>query len=96
MSGITPLLPQGAPVLLDTRQAAAVLGFQPTTLEEMRRRGGGPPYVRLSARAVRYPLEKLEAWLEERTASSTAEERARQEREAVEGCARQPAGPRRT
>jgi hypothetical protein len=64
-----------APILLTTPEAARLLMFKPKTLEELRRRGGGPPFVRLSRRAVRYRLSDLNAWLATRTFESTAEGR---------------------
>ena len=63
--------------LLKTPAAAKVLDVKPRTLEEWRSRGGGPPFVRLSATCVRYELDKLKEWISERTACSTAEEAAR-------------------
>lgn len=66
------------PTLLDTPAAAEALGIQPRTLEDWRRRGGGPPYIRVSTTCVRYSLDSLEVWLHERTATSTAEEAARE------------------
>lgn len=66
------------PTLLDTPSAAKVLGVRPRTLEDWRRRGGGPPYIRVSATCVRYSLDPLEAWLQARTATCTAEEGARE------------------
>ena len=70
------------PTLLNTRVAAQALGVQPRTLEDWRRRGGGPAYIRLSATCVRYSLDSLQAWLNERTATSTAQEAARELRAA--------------
>lgn len=64
------------PTLTDTAGAARYLKLTPRALEERRRRGGGPPYVRLSATCVRYRLADLEQWIAERTYSSTAEEAA--------------------
>ena len=65
-----------APVLLDTPQTAQVLRLQPTTLEARRSRGTGPPFIRLGPSTIRYRLRDLEAWLDECTARSTAEEPA--------------------
>lgn len=64
------------PTLLNTKDAAHLLGFEPRTMEELRRKGSGPPFIRLSSRSVRYRLDALEQWLEERTFRSTAEERS--------------------
>ncbi len=62
------------PVLLRPAQVAEILGQQPATLATWRRKGGGPPFIRLSAIVVRYPADELDRWLAERTATSTAEE----------------------
>lgn len=59
--------------LLTTAQAAALLGLSPRTLGGLRLRGGGPRYVRLSARAVRYRREDLAAWIEAGVRTNTAE-----------------------
>lgn len=61
------------PTLLDTRATAEMLGVQPRTLEAWRMRGHGPPFITLSPRCVRYQLDAVEQWLEERTATSTYE-----------------------
>ncbi|MQA92561.1 MAG: helix-turn-helix domain-containing protein [Gemmatimonas sp.] len=53
-------------VLLSERDAAAALGLTPRTLQEWRRRGGGPPYVRISSRCLRYRVADLEEWAAER------------------------------
>lgn len=54
------------PHLLDERGAASALGLKPRTLQEWRRRGYGPPYVRLSSRCVRYDVRDLRTWIGER------------------------------
>ena len=66
--------------LLDTPATAEVLQVRPRTLEEWRRRGGGPPYIRISATCVRYDVDSLNRWISDRTATSTAEEAARKVR----------------
>ena len=58
--------------LMDTREAAAVLGVQPRTLEAWRLRGSGPRYVQVG-RLVRYRRATLEQWLAERERSSTSD-----------------------
>jgi hypothetical protein len=62
--------------LLDTRAAAGVLRLSPRTLESLRLRGGGPRYVRLSRRAVRYHPVDLDAWIEKSRRSSTSDDGA--------------------
>jgi hypothetical protein len=64
------------PTLVDTRGAAEILHLTPRALEERRRRGSGPPFVRISPTCVRYRISDLVAWVEERTFTSTAEESA--------------------
>ncbi|MDQ3606988.1 MAG: helix-turn-helix domain-containing protein [Gemmatimonadota bacterium] len=60
-------------VLLTEVEAAATIGFSPRFLQERRMRGGGPPYVRVSARAIRYRPEDLESWAAERLRTSTSD-----------------------
>ena len=59
--------------LLTTEQAAEFLGITPRFLEVRRMRGGGPRYVNISKRAVRYSLTDLQAWIAARTVGSTSE-----------------------
>lgn len=61
------------PTLMDTQATAQLLGVQPRTLEAWRTRGHGPPFVTLSPRCVRYRLEEVERWLNNRTAESTSQ-----------------------
>jgi predicted DNA-binding transcriptional regulator AlpA len=58
---------------LTTEQAAQVYGLTARALVERRRRGDGPPFVRLSPTCVRYRLSDLERYAEERTFMSTTE-----------------------
>lgn len=59
------------PALLNERQAAAALGLSHRTLQSWRVRGGGPEFIKLGS-SVRYRPADLDAWLAERTRSSTA------------------------
>jgi predicted DNA-binding transcriptional regulator AlpA len=52
--------------LLSQRQVAMRLGVSARTIEGWRARGVGPPFLRLSARAVRYRSSDLEQWLDRR------------------------------
>lgn len=54
--------------LVNTRQAAAILGLSPTTLEVWRSRKAQhqPGYVRVGARSVRYSRAVLAEWIEAR------------------------------
>lgn len=73
------------PTLLTTEQAGDVLGLTRRALEERRRRGSGPPYVRVGATTVRYRLSDLETWIEERVYTSTSEEAATEARPVAAG-----------
>jgi len=58
---------------LTTAQAAAVVGLRKNTLEKFRCFGGGPPYVKIGKKSVRYRRMDLESWLETQLVSSTSE-----------------------
>jgi len=60
-------------VVLTTEQAGAFLGLSPTTLETLRTRGGGPPFVKLGRRVV-YHGDDLARWLADRVRRSTSDE----------------------
>jgi len=49
--------------LLDTHEAAALLGFTESTLKRWRSKGTGPAYVKVNGYAVRYRQSELDAWL---------------------------------
>jgi hypothetical protein len=59
-------------VLLREQDAARLLSVSPRTLQAWRYRGGGPAYVQVSARAVRYRLSDLRRWTQERLRQNTA------------------------
>jgi predicted DNA-binding transcriptional regulator AlpA len=58
---------------LPTIAAAEYLGLSPATLETLRTRGGGPPFVKLGRRVV-YRREDLDAWLARRLRRSTSDQ----------------------
>lgn len=70
----TPQSKADAPprVLLDVRQAAAHLSLSKSTLDKMRCFGKGPAFIRLTARAVRYDVRDLDAWVEARRSEAAA------------------------
>jgi hypothetical protein len=59
--------------LLTTAKAAEWLGVSPQWLETRRSYGGGPPFVRISPKVVRYPRGGLRSWLNQRAHARTAE-----------------------
>jgi hypothetical protein len=63
----------GSSPLLKTSEAAVHLGLAESTLEKMRVYGGGPKFVRPSRRAIRYRLDDLNQFLEEKVFGSTSE-----------------------
>ncbi len=60
------------PPVMDRRDAARYLGLAHATLATLATRGGGPPFLRYSARCVRYRRADLDAWMAARVAVSTA------------------------
>lgn len=48
--------------LLDTHEVAQVTGLSEVTLRRWRVEGGGPPFLKLGARSVRYHPEHVETW----------------------------------
>jgi excisionase family DNA binding protein len=67
-----PEAPPADPGAVSTPEAAAYLGLSPATLETLRTRGGGPPFVKLGRRVV-YRREDLDAWLNAARRRSTSE-----------------------
>ena len=57
---------------LNTKQAATYLGFSTQYLEIARHKGGGPQYIKL-AKAVRYRLADLDAWMANHIQQHTAD-----------------------
>jgi predicted DNA-binding transcriptional regulator AlpA len=55
------------------KQASSFLGFSVRTLQTWRVRGGGPQYVRISARCIRYRPCDLQEWVESRLRTSTSD-----------------------
>jgi len=56
-------------LLLTAEEVAHQLSMSTKTLDTWRQTGKGPPFIRLSGvgggRGVRYPLDKLKAWISE-------------------------------
>ena len=59
--------------LIDEKAGGDFLGLTPRTMQAMRQRGGGPPYIVVSARCLRYTRRRLKAWADERVRTSTAD-----------------------
>ena len=61
--------------LVNERETAAFLDVTDRALQNWRLRGGGPPFVRISSRAVRYRRRDVIEWVNDRIVRSTSEER---------------------
>lgn len=72
----SPITAPLATALLSEQQAAEYLGLSSRYLQERRYRGGGPTYIRISHRTVRYDPAALAAWLMERSYTATCQEPA--------------------
>jgi hypothetical protein len=62
--------------LLTEQQAAALLGLTVRFLQNRRTRGGGPTYVEISGRCIRYRRRELIRWLDALSKSHTSEKTA--------------------
>lgn len=58
--------------LLTEEEAADFLGYTPRALQNWRYRGGGPQYIRISGRAVRYRRSDLIAWCDSQLEDNTS------------------------
>lgn len=59
--------------LLNTKQAALILGLSKAFLERDRWAGAKVPFIKIGDRAVRYRLEDLNAYIESRSRKSTSD-----------------------
>ena len=59
--------------LIDEKEAAAFLGLERRSMQGFRQRGGGPAFMRISSRCIRYRRIDLRDWAEARMRSSTSD-----------------------
>ncbi len=59
--------------LIREAPAARFLDYSVRTMQGMRYRGGGPRYIRMSSRCIRYRRSDLRAWAEQRLRTSTSD-----------------------
>jgi len=59
--------------LLNERDAADFLGYSMRALQNWRVRGGGPVFVKVSSRSIRYRRRDLIAWTESKLAENTSQ-----------------------
>jgi predicted GIY-YIG superfamily endonuclease len=74
-TGPLAMNPMEGKLLVSEQEAADALGMTPRTMQEWRRRGGGPPFVRISSRCVRYRPDDLREWAGARIRTSTSDVR---------------------
>ncbi len=71
--------PEGRPIpadpaaLLHTSEAAYLTTLSKRTLEGLRMKGGGPRFVRIAGRSVRYKRADLDVWMNQRSFTSTSD-----------------------
>ncbi len=59
--------------LINEREAAMILCYSVRALQNWRHRGGGPDFVKVSSRSVRYRRADLDKWIAARTVSNTSQ-----------------------
>ena len=59
--------------LINEKVAAAFLGVTDRHLQELRQRGGGPRFIRLSSKLIRYTRTLLKSYADARMRSSTSD-----------------------
>ncbi|MFN4275745.1 MAG: helix-turn-helix transcriptional regulator [Ferrovibrio sp.] len=59
--------------LLTPEQVSELTGLAEQTLARYRVSGGGPAFIRISARCIRYRESDLRAWIEAKAVLSTSE-----------------------
>lgn len=64
--------PFSIPPALTTKEAAQYTGLAEPTLASLRCRGGGPPFVKYSRKAVRYLISDLDAYMADRRILNTS------------------------
>ena len=59
--------------LIDERAAADYLCYSVRALQNWRSRGGGPNFVKVSGRSVRYTRRDLQAWIASKRVANTSQ-----------------------
>lgn len=59
--------------LLNEHDACELLGYSVRTLQKWRVVGGGPKFIKVSSRSIRYRVQDLLNWIAERTVTSTSD-----------------------
>jgi len=59
--------------LINENEAAAFIGYSVRSLQGWRVKGGGPKFIKVSARSIRYRRRDLIEWADARLCSHTSE-----------------------
>lgn len=59
--------------LINEVEAADYLGYSIRALQNWRVRGGGPLFIKVSARSIRYRRRDLMAWIDSKAVNNTSE-----------------------
>ncbi len=59
--------------LINENEAAAFLCYSVRALQNWRVRGGGPEFIKVSKRSIRYSRRDLQNWIDTRKISSTSQ-----------------------
>lgn len=51
-------------IYLNSEQTAEYLGISVATLKNWRKRGDGPPFIKVNARVIRYQIYDLNCWMD--------------------------------
>jgi hypothetical protein len=59
--------------LIDEKEAAGYLCYTVRALQNWRCRGGGPSFIKVSGRSIRYTRRDLQKWIEGKRIANTAQ-----------------------
>ena len=60
--------------LMDEREAASLICYSVRALQNWRHRGGGPKFIRISSRSVRYTYADVMEWIDQRRVANTSQQ----------------------
>ncbi len=64
--------PRDRDALVNDQEAAEILALSRSWLKQLRVRGGGPPYLQLGGKAIRYKVADLFDWADSKKVTSTS------------------------
>ncbi len=60
--------------MIDEKEAAGFIGYTIRTLQGWRVKGGGPEFIKVSERSIRYCRRDLIAWADSRRVANTSQQ----------------------